>query len=78
MNYNLDTKAGMANAVQWTNNTLNLLKDGGVWMVPRSGTQVIMLDHKTRKCRVVEGFASDLSIKKVLRAGGWLIEGDKY
>lgn len=74
MNFDLHTKAGMANAMQWTNNTLNQLKDGGVWMIPRSGTQVIMLDHAARKCRVVKGFASDTSITKVLRAGGWVIE----
>ena len=78
MNYNINDPKGMANCVKWTNNTLNQLNDGGVWMIPRSGTQVVMLDRKARKCRIVEGFCSDLSIKKVLRAGGWLIEGDKY
>lgn len=78
MNFDINSKQGMANAVKWTNNTLSHLKDGGTWMVPRSGTQVIMLDYAARKCRVVEGFEPDLSITKVLRAGGWVVEGDKY
>lgn len=78
MNFDINSKQGMANAVKWTNNTLRHLKDGGTWMVPRSGTQVIMLDYAARKCRVVEGFEPDLSITKVLRAGGWVVEGDKY
>lgn len=78
MNYDLSTKKGMANCVKWTNDTLRHLKDGGIWMVPRSGTQVIMTDYNERKCRVVEGFAPDPSIIKVLRAGGWTIEGDKH
>lgn len=78
MNFDINSKQGMANAVKWTNSTLSHLKDGGTWMVPRSGTQVIMLDYAARKCRVVEGFEPDLSIIKVLRAGGWVVEGDKY
>ena len=40
MNYNLDTDEGMANAVQWTTEHFAKLKDGGVWIVPRSGTLV--------------------------------------
>lgn len=78
MNYDINTPQGMANSVKWTNNVMKQLKDGGTWIVPRSGVQVVMLDYAARKCRVVDGFASDITIKKVLRAGGWLIEGDKY
>jgi hypothetical protein len=78
MNYDVNDPKGMANCVKWVNNVMKSLKDGGTWMVPRSGVQVIMLDYDARKCKVVEGFASDITIKMVLRAGGWLIEGDKY
>lgn len=77
MNYDLDTKEGMANAVQWTDNMMRSLKDGGTWLVPRSGTAVVMLDYAARKCRVVEGFASDTSIKMVLRASGWVVDDVK-
>lgn len=78
MNYNINTPQGMANSVKWTKRVMRSLKEGGTWIVPRSGTQVIMLDYDARKCKVVDGFASDITIKKVLRAAGWLIEGDKY
>lgn len=77
MNYDINTPQGMANSVKWTRKVMESLHQGGVWMIPRSGTQVIMLDYSARKCRVVDGFASDISIKKVLRASGWLIEGEK-
>ena len=78
MNFDINDPKGMANCVRWTRSLMNTLKDGGTWIVPRSGLRVQVIDHDARKCRIIEGFASDLSIKKVLRAGGWLIEGDKY
>ena len=78
MNYDINTPQGMANCVKWTRNVMESIKDGGTWIVPRSGTQVVMLDYAARKCKVVDGFASDITIKMVLRAAGWLIEGDKY
>lgn len=77
MNYNLDTKEGMANAIAWTDNMMRQLKDGGTWLVPRSGTAVVMLDYATRKCRVIKGFESDTSIKRVLIASGWTVEEEK-
>lgn len=77
MNYDINTPKGMANAVTWTRKLMGSLNDGGVWIVPRSGTMVIVLSYAARRCRVKEGFASDLVIKKVLRASGWLIEGEK-
>lgn len=76
MNYDINDPKGMANAVQWTRKLMGSLNDGGVWMVPRSGTKVTVLSYAARRCRVEEGFASDLSIKKVLRASGWLVEGE--
>lgn len=71
MNYNINTKTGMANAVQWTNQTMRQLKDGGTWVIPRSGTTVTVVNAKRKECAYTEGFASDLSIAKVLKAAGW-------
>lgn len=71
-NYNLDTDEGMANAVLWTNNTLALLRDGGIWYVPRSGTVVTVVGHADKTARV-RSFVPDPSIERVLRAGGWSI-----
>ena len=77
MNYDINTPQGMANCVRWTRNVMESIKNGGAWVIPRSGTSVVITDHASRKCRVVEGFAPDMSIKIVLRASGWLIEGEK-
>lgn len=71
---NLDTKEGMAAAVAWTNNHLRLLKDGGVWFVPRSGTQVLILSHEKRSC-MITCTVPDPSIERVLRAAGWTVNG---
>ena len=73
MNYDLDTKEGMKNAVTWTNNCMALLRDGGTWIVPRSGTVVTRIDK--RRVRVRE-FIPDPSIKRVLIAAGYDVNSD--
>lgn len=77
MNYNINDPKGMANSVTWARKLLANLNDGGVWIIPRSGTRVTVVSHAARKCRIEEGFASDISIKKVVLASGWLVEGEK-
>ena len=42
MNYDLDTKQGMVNAITWTKKLIAQLNDGGTWIVPRSGTMVTL------------------------------------
>lgn len=61
----------MYNAAEWVNATLRNIKDGGVWIVPRSGTKVTVVRGNLKTCIYEEGFASDLSIPKVLKAAGW-------
>lgn len=73
MNYDLDTEEGMKNAVTWTNNCMALLRDGGTWIVPRSGTVVTRIDK--RRVRVRE-FIPDPSIKRVLIAAGYDVNSD--
>lgn len=70
MNYDLDTPGGMSNAIVWTNQCLNLLRDGGVWTVPRSGTVVTVVSHAS-KTLLVSSARPDPSITRVLREGGW-------
>lgn len=69
---NLNTKEGMRAAVAWTNNCMGMLKDGGVWIVPRSGTQVLVLSCQKRHC-LVTCTVPDPSIERVLRAAGWTV-----
>ena len=71
MNYDINTPQGMAACVRWTNATLDKIKDGGVWVIPRSGTTVTVVSGKDKTCVYKEGFASDLTIPRVLKAAGW-------
>jgi len=71
MNYDLDTKEGMAHAVQWTTEHFANLKDGGVWIVPRSGT-LVRVRHAD-KTATIHSATPDPSIKRVIRAMGWTV-----
>jgi hypothetical protein len=72
MNYDINTKAGMKNAVQWTRNMFDTVNDGGVWMVPRSMTMV-RINKKDRIATLIVGFAPDPSLKRVIEAMGWTV-----
>lgn len=71
-NFDLDTKDGMAQAVDWTERLFASLKDGGRWIVPRSGTTVTV-DHDTHTATIKAGYAPDPSIERVVRAMGWTV-----
>ena len=72
MNYDLDTKQGMVNAIIWTKRLIESLNDGGTWMIPRSGT-LVRVDKKTQTATIDAPFMRDPSITKVLTAMGWKI-----
>ena len=71
MNYNLDTQAGMANAIAWTNAMLAQLNDVGVWMVPRSGS-LVHFNQEAKTANVVS-FLPDHSLARVLTAMGFTV-----
>ena len=67
------TKAqGMAEAKAWTQNLIDNINDGGVWMVPRSGT-IIKFDKVNKKALVTHQLMPDISIEMILEALGWEI-----
>ena len=70
-NFNINTTSGMRNAVEWVNLTMRKLHDGGTWVIPRSGTTVTVVKGNLKTCIYKEGFASDLTIPRVLKAAGW-------
>lgn len=70
MNYDLKTKEGWEAATQWVNSILAQLKVGGVWVVPRSYTTVLVRSHNPKRCKVTHLYP-DPSIVEVLKAGGW-------
>ena len=72
MNYDLDTKAGMNSAVQWTRNMFDTINDDGVWMVPRSMTMV-RINKRERIATLIVGIAPDPSLKRVIEAMGWTV-----
>lgn len=72
MNFDLDTDIGMANAKAWTNATLARIKDGGSWLVPRSGT-IVQIDHMDKSAKII-GLLPDPSIARVLEECGWKVE----
>lgn len=67
-NYNLDTAGGMAAAKEWTTNHLNLIREGGVWLIPRS-MSIYKVLHSAKQCRVLSG--GDTATDRVLKAMGW-------
>ena len=70
MNYDLDTKKGMANAVEWTTQLFMQMNEGGKWIVPRSGTLITVYPER-KFVEIYEGFAPDPSIERVIKAMGW-------
>lgn len=73
MNYDLDTKDGMANAVQWTTEHFAKLKDGGMWLVPRSGVMA-QVRHTDKTATLHTGVMPDPSIRRVIKAMGWTVK----
>jgi hypothetical protein len=70
MNYDLDTEEGLANAIEWTNNVLDHLKEGGVWYVPRSCSTVQVVSHERKEIKCAS-LLPDPSLHRVLREAGW-------
>ena len=72
MNYDLDTKEGMNNAIKWTQMMFDNLRDNASWGVPRSGT-IIRINKKEKTATILGGFLPDPSLKRVLTAMGWTV-----
>ena len=70
---NINTKEGMSQAIGWTTEYIKQIKDGGVWIVPRSGT-VVWIYHSAKRVSIYEGHRPDTSIAKVFKAMGWDVQ----
>lgn len=73
MNYDLDTEQGLANAITWTNNHMAQLKEGGSWLIPRSGAIVTVISHSPKTAILTEGWFPEYAVERVLKAGGWAL-----
>jgi hypothetical protein len=69
---NIHQPQGMAEAKAGTQRLIDGLNDGGVWMVPRSGT-IIQFDKASKKALVTHQLMPDISIEMILEAMGWEI-----
>ena len=69
MNYDLDTTDGMFNSVAWFVQHVNHIKDGGVWVIPRSGAAYRV--YHDRQCITCLEGPSDAPTERVAREAGW-------
>lgn len=81
MNETMDisTPQGMAAAVAWQKNHVSMIKDGGAWVVPRSGN-VIKVEHSKRTATFVVSPVEEPDIVRVFEAMGWrvIMKNDSY
>ena len=63
---------GMAEAKAWTQRLIDGINDGGMWIVPRSGTSIVF-DKANKKALVTHQLMPDISIEMILEAMGWEI-----
>ena len=72
VNWDIDTEEGLANAVKWQQSMISLVKQSGVWFVPRSHS-MYAIDHKHKVAKKVTGFPEP-TIEKVFNAMGWTVD----
>jgi len=68
-NWDISTEEGMANSIEWTRRQFALLKDGGTWIVPRSGT-IVTVDHTNKRATKSGRYRED-AVRRVVEAMGW-------
>jgi hypothetical protein len=73
MNYELETDEGLNNAARWTQATLDTIKTGGKWVIPRSGT-IITIDHENKTAYILAGFIPEPATEKVIKHMGWEVK----
>jgi hypothetical protein len=67
VNYDLDTKEGMQNSIDWVQGMMNLLKEGATWAIPRS--ECIYTVYPDRKIAIRVKYEEETD--KVFLAMGW-------
>lgn len=72
MNYDIETKEGLANSVAWTERLFALMSEGGVWHIPRSATTVRVYPSK-KEVVITDGLMLEESLTRVIEAMGWTI-----
>lgn len=77
MNFDTTTPEGMHNAVHWTQGLFATMREGAVWVIPRSNTKVC-IHHATKSVTITNGNRNEDVLRKVIQEMGWTIkEGAK-
>lgn len=69
--YDLNTENGMTLAKAWTLGLISTLKEGGIWVVPRSGAMVQVF-HSTETVEITAP-AGEECLAQVFEALGWKV-----
>lgn len=69
---NIDTPEGMRAAIAWQTQLVNVIAQGGRWVVPRSGS-IYAIDHEGKQAKRLSGFAPEPTITRVFLAMGWKV-----
>jgi hypothetical protein len=72
INYDIETKEGLANSAAWTERLFTLMSEGAVWGIPRSVTIVRVYPSK-KEVIIIDGVAPEKSLARVIEAMGWAI-----
>jgi hypothetical protein len=72
MNFDIETKEGLANSVAWTERLFALMSEGAVWGIPRSETLVRVYPSK-KEVVIIDGVMPEESLARVIEAMGWTI-----
>ena len=72
MNFDIETKEGLANSVAWTERLFAFMGEGGVWGIPRSETIVRVYPSK-KEVVITDGLMLEESLTRVIEAMGWTI-----
>lgn len=70
MNWNLETEEGIKNSIDWTNQTLAVVKEGGAWIIPRSG-MIVRVSHKDKTAHITGHY--EPVVARILEAAGWAV-----
>jgi len=70
--FDINTPRGIAQSVKWLAGYLSHIKDGGMWLIPRSGT-AFEVRHSEKVAIKVMQMLPDPSLEKVFHAAGWKV-----
>lgn len=75
MNYDIHTEDGRENSRQWTRCMMSCIKDGGAWLIPRSGT-IVHISHSKKSVTIRRGFHAEPEVADIIAELGYSVSYD--